>query len=276
MFSAAFALCLSARAQDPSSAPDEDHGQRRPLGEVLELHAITIIPASWALPGQSGPGVFAQPAAGLQITAHPFTERAYARVALLGWLPSEEREPWVPDFTYALGYGDWRPWHAFIEHVNYTNTRYPWRTEEGFPVARLSEGLTMAGYRYELPRPWHRELRLPEALWLGGTLTANYVYAYGRLDGSTGHHQVALTNTFRVTAWQHAYAELRAYWWPVPDQQQPWDPDFTWAIGWYDWRPWSVSAHLGNYAGNRWPGRDLEGNGGLGATALYVNFKAGL
>jgi hypothetical protein len=35
----------------------------------------------------------------------------------------------------------------------------------------------------------------------------------------------------------------------------PWDPDYTYGFGYFDWRSFRLSLTYGNWAINRWPGR---------------------
>ncbi|WP_369062427.1 hypothetical protein ABOZ73_09080 [Caulobacter sp. 73W] len=42
----------------------------------------------------------------------------------------------------------------------------------------------------------------------------------------------------------------------IKPQQQPWDPDFVYSFGWFDWRPGGWSVQYSNYSGNRYPGAD--------------------
>jgi hypothetical protein len=247
----------------------------RPLDEVLELHANAVVPAA-TLSGareELGERVWTQPALGVRATVHP-VEHSYIRFNALFYPVPALREGWSPDFVYALGYGDWRPWNAFFDHSNYTGSRWPWR--EGTPPAvRWKQGMNTVGYRYALPDGAEQALRLPEDLWIGGAIMAHYALAYGKIDGGEGAHLLAFSNTFTVSWREHLFGEFRGYWYPIGAQQQVWDPDYSWSVGWMDWRPWSVSARWSNYAGNRWAGRTAEGNGGLGTGALFVDFKFG-
>ena len=40
---------------------------------------------------------------------------------------------------------------------------------------------------------------------------------------------------------------------PYPEQKQPWDPDFTYGFGYFDWHPGTISVQYNNYSGNRYP-----------------------
>lgn len=247
----------------------------RPIDEVVELHATALVPAATfgGAREELGERVWTQPAIGLRATVHPI-EHSYIRFTTLFYPVPGLREGWSPDFVYSLGYGDWQPRHAFFDHSNYTGSRWPWREGEA-PAVRWAQGLNTVGWRYELPRGAMQALRAPDSLWFGGAAMAHYALAYGELDGGEGKHLVALSNNLSLTWREHLFGELRGFWYPIAEQQQVWDPDYTWSVGWMDWRPWSLSVRWSNYAGNRWPGRALEGNGGLGSGALFIDFKAG-
>jgi hypothetical protein len=38
---------------------------------------------------------------------------------------------------------------------------------------------------------------------------------------------------------------------PKKEQQQPWNPDFTYGFGYFDWHPGQLSIQYNNYSGNR-------------------------
>ena len=49
------------------------------------------------------------------------------------------------------------------------------------------------------------------------------------------------------------YANTSLYYYPNPDQKQPWDPDYTYGFGYFDWHPGTISVQYNNYSGNRYP-----------------------
>jgi hypothetical protein len=265
------ALALWALAPTVPAAAAE-----RSLDEVLELHATAVLPAATfdGAREELGERVWTQPAVGLRATVHPI-ENSYIRFTTLFYPIPTLREGWTPDFVYSVGYGDWRPRHAFFDHSNYTGSRWPWR-EGSPPAVHWALGLNTVGWRYALPAGAMKALHAPEQLWLGGAAMAHYALAYGKIDGTEGQHLLAFSNNLALSWREHVFAEFRGYWYPIAEQQQVWDPDYTWSVGWMDWRPWSLSVRWSNYAGNRWAGHGLEGNGGLGTGALFIDFKAGL
>jgi hypothetical protein len=38
---------------------------------------------------------------------------------------------------------------------------------------------------------------------------------------------------------------------PDKTQQQPWNPDYTYGFGFFDWHPGTISVQYNNYSGNR-------------------------
>lgn len=273
---AAAVVCAASTARADDSPGSPARGENAPSHEVFELHLTAVLPAAALSPPDDAAGarVRTQPAAGVKLTGHPI-EHSYIQLTLLGYPLPAEQEGWAPDFTYSLGYGDWRPGSWFVDHSNYTATRYPWRDREG-PVARPLQGVTTVGWRYGWPERWREAIGAPDSVFAGGSVMLGYAPRFGRLDGTEGRHLTHLSHSTTVTLLDHIFGELRLFWYPVPDQQQVWDPDFTYALGWLDWRDWRASVRWANYSGNRYPGRRLEGNGGVALGALFVDFKIGL
>jgi len=77
----------------------------------------------------------------------------------------------------------------------------------------------------------------------------------------------------RSRFYRRLYVEGRAFLYPSPEQQA-WDPDFTYGIGWFDWRPGTLSVQYGNYSGNRWPGRGKAGTDGIRNSSITIHFNA--
>jgi hypothetical protein len=51
------------------------------------------------------------------------------------------------------------------------------------------------------------------------------------------------------------YATSTLNYYPVASQQQPWDPDYTYGFGYFDFHPGKLSVQYNNYSGNRYPWR---------------------
>ena len=59
-----------------------------------------------------------------------------------------------------------------------------------------------------------------------------------------------------VTLLQHYFLRVSSFYYPDSQQQQPWDYDYTYSIGYVSsYLPGAVSVHYDNYTGTRYPWR---------------------
>lgn len=189
------------------------------------------------------------------------------------YLEADGKREWNPDFTYSFGYDDWRPGTFALTYDNYGGNR--WRPAAGSDqrVTRFDEGTLTASYKILVPgalEAWFEEDG--ERHW-SASVSAHVVPRYRQLDREArGSWKQSISIGVRNRFFRRLYVEGRAFVYPDREQQQPWDPDFTYGIGWFDWRPGTLSIQYGNYSGNRWWNRERPGTGAVRNGAITVHF----
>ncbi|GAL29673.1 hypothetical protein JCM19239_2601 [Vibrio variabilis] len=81
------------------------------------------------------------------------------------------------------------------------------------------------------------------------------------------HHRTASLGC-KYAIWGNWYVNATAFYYFDKSQQQPWNPDYTYGFGYFDWRPGTITLQYNNYSGNRWnpssagenTGRFLDGS----------------
>ena len=193
---------------------------------------------------------------------------------MLRYLDRDDREPWNPDFTYAFGYDDPRPDTWSLVYSNYTGTR--WRPDRALGEGRSNFrlGTWSLARRFALPVSWRPVFLLDDGDDALCRASADWSPRFENAASvRPGHDRVALTLGCRYTRADGWFAEFTAHAWPG-GKQQPWDPDFTYAFGYFDWRPGTVSLQYSNYSGNRLPGRTrAPGQGGLRGGSLTLSWR---
>lgn len=179
-------------------------------------------------------------------------ENWFANVTLNAY--PDGRKRWEPDFTYSFGYDDWRPNTFSLVYANYTNSRFD--PQPGEKVTRVEYGTISAGYKFRLPDA----LRSPIAdVGDEGRINCRVGYHYTpRYEMPTGRDRWgrhASSVGCRTPIWRRLFVDLTAYQ-QLGGRKRPWDPDFTYSFGWFDWRANRLSVQYTNYSGNRYPGRD--------------------
>jgi hypothetical protein len=261
-----------AGAQTSFSLPIEELYVRRHESEARELLTGLTVTPSLYIPfssravgnGDNGVAAPTSPALRLDLRYQP-AGYWFADVTLHQYLDKGNRKPWDPDFTYSLGYDDWHPYTFSLFYSNYTNNRFD--PAEGDPVSRLSKGTVSAGYKAPLPKAIARQLLLNPSLTIDCRFNLHVTPRFDRQDGGTGSWKRAAGLGCRYPVTPHIYLDFNAFAWD--HGQQPWDPDFTYGFGFFDYRSDRLSIQYSNYSGNRFPWRGSNAgtgrfkNGGL-------------
>jgi len=166
-------------------------------------------------------------------------------VTLYKYLRPDYQAPWNPDFSYTFGYDDWHPFTFSLIYSNYGGNRFcPKRGER---TTAFEEGTISLGWKFVLPKKIERLFTVHETGGIGFSINYNYTPKYfdlATLSRKKGKHSVSLTIRYIIYKWW--YATVTLFWYPDPRQQQPWDPDFTYGFGYFDWHHFrSVQQLLG-------------------------------
>jgi hypothetical protein len=279
LFICGCALAPVAHAQDTDAALDEvlagaessffmpaqelyvrrHDSEARELLTGLSVTPGLYVPFSARAVGNEGNGVAAatSPTARLNLQYRPLGHW-FANVTLHKYLDKSERKPWDPDFTYSFGYDDWHPYTFSLVYANYAKNRFD--PEDGDPVTRLSYGTISPGYKAPVPKAIARQLLIDPALSIDCRMNLHLTPRFDRDDGSTGKWKRAASLGCRYPFTNTLYLDFTAYAWE--HGQQPWDPDFTYGFGLFDYRSSRVSIQYSNYSGNRFPWRRAVENTG--------------
>jgi hypothetical protein len=192
----------------------------------------------------------------------------FARVNLLRYTSPSEQRPWNPDFTYAFGFEDWRPYTFSLVYSNDNGNRFHPDRAQGERVTRFDEGTWTLGYKFPLTQA------------VGCNTTVRYTHRY--TDAALGERQIgkkALTAGCRYVLRERWFAALNLYAYPSQRQQQTWDPDYTYSFGWADWRSGGLVVQYLNESGTRYPGRDrAPGTGRFkdGSVSISISWNLNL
>ncbi len=170
---------------------------------------------------------------------------------------------WDPDFSYAFGYDDWRPYTVSLVYANYGGNRFSPNRAAGEQRTDFSEGTITLGWKFPVPKKIARPFLLDRDQEIGCVVGYNASPRYFDLDSGerrSWKQSASLGCKYVITG--NFYLNWAAYFYPHAEQQQPWDPDFTYGFGYFDWRPGTFTVQYNNYSGNRFPGRQGGDNTG--------------
>lgn len=190
------------------------------------------------------------------------------------YIDKEQQNPWNPDFTYVFGYSDWRPYTFSLLYSNYGGNRF--NATETQPVTTFQQGTWSLGWKFPITKPFIDWLSFTKEGAIGCQVDFNYTHEYFDLAsiGNKYHHRtVSLGCKYAITG--NWYINGTAFHYLDTTQRQPWNPDFTYGFGYFDWRPGTITLQYNNYSGNRWHDSDRAKNTGRfidGSITLAYSF----
>ena len=182
----------------------------------------------------------------------------FAQATLYGYLQPERRARWNPDFTYSFGYDDWHPYTFSLVYSNYANNRF--NPRKGDPVTPFGHGTVALGWKAPMPQKLARLFLVGEGRQIDCRVGLNTSPRFDRDDGTTGNWKTSANLGCRYPFTDRLFVDVNLF--AYAHGQQPWDPDYTYAFGLFDYRSNRFSIQYANYSGNRFPGRARARNSG--------------
>jgi hypothetical protein len=172
--------------------------------------------------------------------------------------PANQRS-WSPDFTYAFGFDDWHPYTLSLVYANYGGNRVDAARSANGQRTNLAEGGITLAWKVRVPGLIDRVVAATKAGSTGASVGYTWTPRYADATGQTRAWKQKAQLNVKHTFYKAYYVNATLYYYPRPEQQQAWDPDFTYGFGYFDWRPGTLSVQYNNYAGNRFPFRATRG-----------------
>lgn len=168
--------------------------------------------------------------------------------------------PWVGDLSYAIGRFTWRPNKFNYGYENFANNKYTdsWK-ELG---KKFLEGNFFVTYSHFLPEKVMDKIKVDSTSNMRITYFLKYSVRYR--DANQVQHGGGLSGKpvlgtgVRYVFLRNIYAEGSVLFYANPLHKQPWDPDFTYGFGYFNWRAFRVSVTYGNWSVNRFPWNEKE------------------
>lgn len=199
----------------------------------------------------------------------------FATATFTRFLDKALQAPWNGDFVYSFGYNDWHPYTLSAVYSNFGGNRlFPDRSK-GERVTALEEGTINVGWKFPLPQRIADWVTFEEGTPVNCSTNLKVTPRFTDLaTSSTKKWKTALAFGCKVPIFSWWYVNWNVNWWPDKDQQQPWDPDFTYGFGYFDWHPGTISVQYNNYAANRFPwNRNKSGNGRFKDGSISVSWS---
>lgn len=256
---------------DNGNAPDDE--QSFHLYEWFEEHFNGNIGYTYPLRGRSFTGTAfgdeddgdpTSPSPTLSATLTYVPAPSYfARLSYFHYLDPSAQRPWHPDFAYSFGYDNWRPNTFSFSYSNFGANRLSPDDDEEF-TDFWAGGLSL-GYKFSVDDP------LAALIDGNRNLGCNTSLGMAPIGGPV---KTTISFSCRYGIWKGLYINGGAKFYPVKDQQQPWDPDYVYGFGYSGLGHKDVSIAYNNYAAKRWPWRQQpESSGGFLDGSVSLSYK---
>ncbi|HEY0030010.1 MAG TPA: hypothetical protein VGC65_04575 [Bacteroidia bacterium] len=168
---------------------------------------------------------------------------------------------WTSDYTYAIGRYNWRPKRFNFGYENYLNNKYT----DNFKVFsdKFMQGYYFVSYSHLIPEKVFKHVSIDPTSSFRLTYVVRYALKYENRNkeivGGLFSGKPTAGAGFRYTIFRNIYIESAFYLYLNPSvQKAPWDPDYTYGFGYFDWRSFRISLTYGNWAVNRFPWNKTE------------------
>lgn len=200
----------------------------------------------------------------------------FVNVSLFQYISRAQSLPWQPDFSYSFGYSDWHPYTVSLIYGNYGGNKFAPDKTRGEHFTKFEEGTWALGWKFPTPTFLERIVAWHSSSGMGHQINLNLTPSYYNVETADFRGwKTSLSLQTRYTVYEYFYLLCTLYYYPDSKQQQWWDPDFTYGIGYYDWHSGTISVQYNNYSGNRFPWRTpAAGTGRLldGILTISWNF----
>lgn len=169
-----------------------------------------------------------------------------------------------PDFTYTIGYSDWRPDTFGFLYSNYANNKfYPHKDDSRFHFdegtwevnykTKIDQWRLQAAYRY-VPFVNRKTLKFSAS-----SMLYNKVLFSATWDHYLNYPQERLTLSGKTFLYDKFFVSGSAYLYSDLAAQTDLEPDYAYSFGWHDHEPYHISVIYTNYyMATRWWWRDLN------------------
>jgi len=184
--------------------------------------------------------------------------------------PSNISPPWLSNYFYQVGYYNWRDRTFSFGYENYQPNKWNGFSENF--VTNFKRGFFFASFNYFI-RPPKGKKQLRPLFWdetskLAITPLIRFHLEYqNQFNQFGGNFKPIVGTTFRYVIVKNIYVETGLFYYPIKETILPWDPDYTYGFGIYDYRAFKINFSYGNWIANRfaWNSKVLD----------YYNFSNG-
>jgi len=167
---------------------------------------------------------------------------------------NEETPPYLSNMYYQIGWYDWRNKKVSFGYENYGPNKFSDTSNWG---ENFKRGFLFTSLNYDLLDD-RSNLKFDDTSQIRITPTVRYFYEYTDMFGveTAGNHKIVLGSSVRWSIAKKLYVEGALYYYPDEKTQLPWDPDYTYGFGFFNWEAFRLNISYGNWIANRFSAKD--------------------
>ncbi len=240
------------------------------LGQMLRIH--NFIMGKSIIKGEFGMGISQltyQPKEGdlidytrltsvvaLDINPNPEQHFHIRTQLFFDWIRNEQTPPYLSNMYYQIGWYNWHNKTVSFGYENYGPNKFSNSTGWGTNFLR---GFFFTSYNFDLLNDYS-SLKFDETSQIRIVPIARYSIEYPDQYGveKGGNNKIVLGTSVRWSIIHNLYIESAAYYYPDKSSILPWDPDFTYGFGYFNWKAFKLNISYGNWIANRFPWNKKE------------------
>lgn len=185
-----------------------------------------------------------------------YTPMGYFFVNMTTRVPVQDTSKYSTDYVYSFGYDDWHPGTFSLVYGNYSekNHFYP---ADGKRHTYFEQGAWTLAYKFSLPENIEKHLLFNKHDNLTCQVGYTYVPRYYSVKTSAlENNKRSLLTSCGYTLKQHYFLRMSGFYYPQKGQQQPFDYDYTYSVGYVSsYQPGAITIQYTNYSATRYPWR---------------------
>ena len=201
------------------------------------------------------------------------------RLSFFADLNQDENKPkWLSNMYYGIGNYNWENKTFSYGYENYQPNRFDGTYDF---MDNLKRGFFFINYNYYLLN--QQDNFSSSKLFIFDETSQIYIspfvrYQYEHTDrfgvNVLGNNKFTLGASARYVVWNNLYIEGAAYYYPTADSKMPWDPDFTYGFGYFNWKSFKLNFSYGNWIANRfwWNQKEMKNDFSNGEFKLSFTY----
>ena len=161
--------------------------------------------------------------------------------------------PWIGDYAFSIGRYNWKRKKINFGYENYGNHKY--NDNLSSFLNKFLEGYLFCSYNFQFNK-LNKFIKADNTsafhLVTFVRYSVNFRNERNETLGGIFNGKPVTGIAARYVIYKNIYVESALYLY-LPGRKQPWDPDFSYGFGYFNWRAFRISFSYGNWAINRFP-----------------------